>query len=105
MSRFRTRWLALFGGVTLIVLSLSSALGAKPDAETNRGLEVTPVVHTLEGDVEDNDEQGEDDGDEAEEDDDGEVEDADEVEVEEDDDGEVEDADEVEFEEGDSSDD
>jgi TolA-binding protein len=52
MSRFRSRWLALFGGVTLIALSMSSALGAKPDAAENRGQQVSTFVHSLQGDVE-----------------------------------------------------
>ncbi len=46
MSRFRSRWLALFGAVTLIALSLSTAFGAKPDGE-NRGQQVSAFVHSL----------------------------------------------------------
>lgn len=45
MIRFRSRWLALFGGAVLIALSLSSAWGAKPDAGTNRGHQVSAFVH------------------------------------------------------------
>jgi hypothetical protein len=51
MSRFRTHWLALFGGVTLIALSMSSAFAGKPDG-TNAGLQVSAYVHSLVGDVE-----------------------------------------------------
>jgi hypothetical protein len=50
MSNFRSRWLALFGGVTLIALSMSSALGAKPT--DNRGMQVSTFVHSLQGDAE-----------------------------------------------------
>jgi hypothetical protein len=50
MSKFRTRWLALFGGVTLIALSMSSALGAKPT--DNRGMQVSAFVHSLQADAE-----------------------------------------------------
>jgi hypothetical protein len=50
MSKFRTRWLALFGGVTLIALSMSSALGAKPT--DNRGMQVSTFVHSLQADAE-----------------------------------------------------
>ena len=52
MSRFRSPWLALFGGATLIALSLSSALGAKPDPATNRGQQVSTFVHSLQTDAE-----------------------------------------------------
>lgn len=55
MSRFRSRWLALFGGVTLIALSLSTAFAGKPDGE-NRGQQVSAYVHSLAGDVEENEE-------------------------------------------------
>jgi hypothetical protein len=50
MSKLRTRWLALFGGVTLIALSMSSALGAKPT--DNRGMQVSAFVHSLQADAE-----------------------------------------------------
>ena len=50
MSNFRSRWLALFGGVTLIALSMSSALGAKP--ADNRGMQVSAFVHSLQADAE-----------------------------------------------------
>lgn len=56
MSRLRSRWLALFGGVTLIALSLSTAFAGKPDG-TNPGLQVSAYVHSLVGDVEETDEQ------------------------------------------------
>ena len=55
MTRFRSRWLALFGGVTLIALSLSSAWAAKPDGP-NHGQQVSAFVHSLLGDVEETDE-------------------------------------------------
>ena len=51
MSRFRSRWLALFGGVTLLALSLSTAFAGKPDG-THPGLQVSAYVHSLVGDVE-----------------------------------------------------
>ena len=56
MSRFRTHWLALFGGVTLLALSLSTAFGAKPEGD-NFGSQVSAFVHSLQGDDEDGDEQ------------------------------------------------
>ena len=43
MSRIRSPWLALFGGVILIVLSLSTALGGKPNG-TNHGQQVSSQV-------------------------------------------------------------
>jgi len=61
MSRFRSRWLALFGGATLIALSLTSALGAKPEADSNAGLQVSPFVQNLGDEVEEpTDEQSDD---------------------------------------------
>ena len=48
MSKFRSHWLALFGGVTLIALSMSTAFAGKPDG-TNRGLQVSAYVHSLVG--------------------------------------------------------
>ena len=59
MSRLRTRWLALFGGATLIALSMSTAFAGKPDGAP-RGLEVSAFVHSLVGDVEDTEEEVED---------------------------------------------
>jgi len=50
-TRFRSRWLALFGAATLISLSMSAALGARPEGE-NRGQQVSTFVHSLQGDVE-----------------------------------------------------
>lgn len=85
MSKFRTHWLALFGGMTLIALSLSTAMGAKPEAGDNRGQLVSAFVHSLGGDVEETDEQGEEDTDTEDEtntEDETEVEDDTEVEVE-----------------------
>ncbi|MBA3689644.1 MAG: hypothetical protein H0W81_12595 [Chloroflexi bacterium] len=51
MSRFRSHWLALFGGVTLIALSMSSAFAGKPDGN-HPGLHVSAYVHSLVGDDE-----------------------------------------------------
>jgi hypothetical protein len=48
MTNFRSPWLALFGGVTLIALSMSTAFAGKPDG-TNRGLQVSAYVHSLVG--------------------------------------------------------
>jgi hypothetical protein len=59
MSRFRTHWLALFGGVTLLALSLSTAFGAKPEAGDNVGSQVSAFVHSLQADAEETDEQTE----------------------------------------------
>ena len=50
MSRFRSPWLALFGGVTLIALSLSTAFAGKPDG-TNTGPQVSAFVRDSVGDV------------------------------------------------------
>lgn len=61
MSRFRTHWLALFGGVTLLALSLSTAFGAKPEGD-NFGSQVSAFVHSLQGDDEENDEQADEEG-------------------------------------------
>jgi hypothetical protein len=88
MSRFRTHWLALFGGATLIALSLSTALGAKPDAGENRGQQVSAFVHSLQGDVEETDEQGDEDTEGT--DEDAEVEDETDTDTETEDDAEVE---------------
>lgn len=59
MSRFRSSWLALFGAAALVVLSMSSALGAKPADGENRGLQVSAFVHSLHADTEDTDEETE----------------------------------------------
>jgi len=48
MSRFRSRWLAVFGAVTLVALSLSTAFAGKPDGG-NRGQQVSAFVHSLVG--------------------------------------------------------
>ena len=50
-TRFRTRWLALLGATALISLSMSAALGAKPEG-TNRGQQVSTFVHSLQGEAE-----------------------------------------------------
>jgi hypothetical protein len=92
MSRFRTHWLALLGGVTLLALSLSTAFGARPEGD-NFGSQVSAFVHSLQGDDEQTDEQ-------ADEESEGDTED--EAEVEED--TETEEDTEVEEEEGAPSD-
>jgi hypothetical protein len=48
MTKFRSPWLALFGGVALIALSMSVAFAGKPDGE-NRGQQVSAFVHSLVG--------------------------------------------------------
>jgi clumping factor A len=60
MSKFRSRWLALFGGVTLIALSMSTAFAGKPDG-TNAGVQVSTYVHSFVGHVQDTDTETEDD--------------------------------------------
>ena len=50
-TRFRSRWLALFGAAALISLSMSAALGAKPSGD-NRGQQVSTFVHSLQGETE-----------------------------------------------------
>lgn len=50
-TRFRSRWLALFGAAALISLSMSAALGAKPTGD-NRGQQVSTFVHSLQGETE-----------------------------------------------------
>lgn len=48
MHRFRESWLALFGGILLLTLSVSSVFGAPPtDAEGNRGQSISTFVHAL----------------------------------------------------------
>ncbi len=48
MHRFREHWLALFGGILLLTLSVSSVFGAPPtDAEGNRGQSISAFVHGL----------------------------------------------------------
>jgi hypothetical protein len=56
MSKFRSHWLALFGGVTLLALSMSTAFGAKPEGE-NKGQQVSAFVHSLNAEDEETDEQ------------------------------------------------
>ena len=51
MSRFRSRWLALFAGTTLLALSVSMAFGGKPDANANTGQQVSTFVHGLVSDT------------------------------------------------------
>jgi hypothetical protein len=61
MRRFRTHWLAVFGALVILSLSLSSAFGARPpavshDETTNVGQQVSTFVHSLlAGDEEDGD--------------------------------------------------
>ncbi len=51
MRRFRTQWLALFGALVILSLSLSSAFGARPtsaDGDTlTFGQQVSAFVHSL----------------------------------------------------------
>jgi hypothetical protein len=51
MRRFRTHWLAVFGALVILSLSLSSAFGARPpvsdDETTNVGQQVSTFVHSL----------------------------------------------------------
>jgi hypothetical protein len=69
MRRFRTHWLALFGALVILSLSLSSAFGARPplaDETTNVGQQVSTFVHSLTSaeDDEDGDADESEDGDE-----------------------------------------
>jgi hypothetical protein len=48
MSKIRSPWLALFGGVMLIVLSLSTALAGKPSG-TNHGQQVSSQARSQAG--------------------------------------------------------
>src|SRR5437773_12379471 len=48
MSKLRSPWLALFGGVMLIVLSLSTALAGKPSG-THHGQQVSAQVRSQAG--------------------------------------------------------
>ena len=48
MHTFRRSWLALFGGILLLALSVSAAFGAKPSGtEGNRGQTVATFVHDV----------------------------------------------------------
>ena len=51
MRRFRTQWLALFGALVILSLSLSTAFGARPvraDGESlTFGQQVSAFVHSL----------------------------------------------------------
>jgi hypothetical protein len=50
MRRFRTQWLALFGAMVVLSLSVSSAFAARPtvqDESSNFGLQVSSFVHAL----------------------------------------------------------
>lgn len=48
MHQLRARWLALFGGILLLTLSVSTAFGARPEGtEANRGSSVSAFVHSL----------------------------------------------------------
>jgi len=67
MTKFRSRWLALFGGMTLLALSLSTAFGAKPEGE-NKGQQVSAFVHSLNAEDEESDEQVEEETEDTEED-------------------------------------
>jgi hypothetical protein len=48
MSKIRSPWLALFAGVMLLVLSLSTALAGKPSG-TNHGLQVSSDARSQAG--------------------------------------------------------
>jgi hypothetical protein len=60
MRRFRTQWLALFGALVILSLSLSSAFGARPikaDGESlTFGQQVSAFVHSLQSADQDGDE-------------------------------------------------
>jgi hypothetical protein len=48
MQRMRSTWMALIGGILLVTLSLSAALGAPPaDSEGPRGQSIATFVHGL----------------------------------------------------------
>ena len=52
MRRFRTQWLALFGALVILSLSLSTAFGARPtgtneEGAPNFGQQVSSFVHAL----------------------------------------------------------
>jgi hypothetical protein len=67
MSRFRTHWLALLGGVALLSLSISSVLGNSPaSGDPNRGQQVSTFVHQLLAGDEQSDEQSDEDADQDE---------------------------------------
>ncbi len=60
MRRFRTQWLALFGALVILSLSLGSAFGARPikaDGESlTFGQQVSAFVHSLQSADQDGDE-------------------------------------------------
>ncbi len=48
MHRFRGQWLALFGGILLLTLSVSTVFGARPEgADGNRGQTISSFVHSV----------------------------------------------------------
>jgi hypothetical protein len=48
MHHFRERWLAVFGGILLLTLSVSTVFGARPEGtEATRGQSVSAFVHSL----------------------------------------------------------
>jgi hypothetical protein len=73
MSRFRSHWLALLGGVALLALSMSSVLGNSPaSGDPNRGQQVSTFVHELlagEEQTDENSDENEDSNEDANEDD------------------------------------
>ena len=48
MHHFRERWLAVFGGILLLSLSVSTVFGARPEgADATRGQSVSAFAHSL----------------------------------------------------------
>ena len=75
MRRLRTQWLALFGALVILSLSLSSAFGARPPTGTSQaagiGQQVATFVHVLLSGTNDEDEGGDEDQDEDQDEDSG----------------------------------
>jgi hypothetical protein len=47
MQRLRGSWLALLGAALLVLFSISVAVGADPETDTNRGQSISGFVHSL----------------------------------------------------------
>lgn len=47
MQRLRGSWLALIGASLLVLFSISVAVGADPESDTNRGQSISGFVHSL----------------------------------------------------------
>lgn len=47
MQRLRGSWLALIGASLLVLFSISVAVGADPETDTNRGQSISGFVHSL----------------------------------------------------------